>query len=352
MQPSHTSEFVEVNLQILGIRNYNEDVLLLVIPTMTYSETVLVMVGSKIINKVLSLMTIGELVKATTTWQQAHFGAVMLGLLQLSHSGSHKNSLGKGAKHSSQKGEPVEVWKFSLDDIKGLVCTTQKVTIPPFGTVNVHASTSVKGHCMWVHVLTEPMPGPQLPAAVVPMAAYGELHPGSSRVPICLCNLNAHTIEIPTKAMVGQVAPANQVPPVVHLTRTTKEMSNKASKGWDLEALDLQGLTEWPESEQEQAGELLLKWEHLFAHSDLHLGKTTLIKHKIQLMDQTPFKEHYQHIPPHMYNDVRSHIQEMLDISAICKLHSLWASAVVMVWKKEGGLRFCINIRKLNKLDC
>ena len=43
--------FVEVNLQILGIKNYNEDVLLLVIPTTTYSETVPVMVGSKIINK-------------------------------------------------------------------------------------------------------------------------------------------------------------------------------------------------------------------------------------------------------------------------------------------------------------
>ena len=32
--------FVEVNLQIPGIRRYNEDVLLLAIPTMTYSERV------------------------------------------------------------------------------------------------------------------------------------------------------------------------------------------------------------------------------------------------------------------------------------------------------------------------
>ena len=30
-----------------------------------------------------------------------------------------------------------------------------------------------------------------------------------------------------------------------------------------------------------------------------------------------PFKEYYQCIPPHMYNDVRAHIQEMLDIDAI-----------------------------------
>ena len=162
----------------------------------------------------------------------------------------------------------MEVWKFSLDDIKGPGHTTQKVTVLLFGTINVHASTSVKGHCMQVHVLMELMPGPQLPAAVVPTATYGELHPGSSRVPICLCNLGACTVEIPTKAMVGQVASANQVPPVVHPTRTTKETSNKASKGWVLEASDLQGLTEWPKSEQEQARELLLKWEHLSAHSD------------------------------------------------------------------------------------
>ena len=75
--------FVQVNLQILGIRNYNADVLLLVIPTMTYSKMVPVEVGSKVINKALSFMTIRELAKATMTWRQAHFGAVMLGSLQL-----------------------------------------------------------------------------------------------------------------------------------------------------------------------------------------------------------------------------------------------------------------------------
>ena len=35
-----------------------------------------------------------------------------------------------------------------------------------------------------------------------------------------------------------------------------------------------------------------------------------------------------------MYDDVRAHIQEMLDIGAIRKSHSLWASAVVLVCQK------------------
>ena len=61
-----------------------------------------------------------------------------------------------------------------------------------------------------------------------------------------------------------------------------------------------------------------------------------------------PFTEHYRCIPPHMYDNVRAHIQEMLDISAIHWWHGPWASTVALVWKKDGGLRFCIDLRKLN----
>ena len=261
--------FVEVNLQILGIRRYNEDVLLLAIPTTAYSERVPVMVGSKIIDRALGCMTVGELTKATATWQQAHFGAVMSGLLQLSRSSAEKLAL----QNLSGESGPVEVWKHQLDGVKGAVCTTQKVTIPPFQTMTVKGNAGVKGHCMKIHVLTEPALGPQLPAAVVPIATYEELHPGSSRVPICLHNMSSCSMEVPAKTMVGQVMPANQVPPVVHPTRTTENKNVNTPKGWVLKALDLQGLKEWPESEQRWARELLLKWEHLFAQNNLDLGK-------------------------------------------------------------------------------
>ena len=93
-------------------------------------------------------------------------------------------------------------------------------------------------------------------------------------------------------------------------------------KGWVLEALNLQALEEWSEAEKVQAREILLKWEHLFACSDLDLGKAALIKHWIELTDWIPFKEHYWYIPPHMYDDMKAHLQEMLDIGAIRKSHS------------------------------
>ena len=128
----------------------------------------------------------------------------MSGSLQLSH-----NSSEKLVKHNlSREGDPVEVWKYQLVEVKGAVCTTQKVTIPPFQTLMLKGNAGIKGHCMKVHVLMEPALGPMLPAAVVPIATYGELHPGSSSVPICLHNMSSRSMEDPTKMMVGQVMPA------------------------------------------------------------------------------------------------------------------------------------------------
>ena len=49
-----------------------------------------------------------------------------------------------------------------------------------------------------------------------------------------------------------------------------------------------------------------------------------------------------------MYHDVKAHLQDMLDIGAIRKLHSPWASKVILIQKKGGSLRSCIDLRKLN----
>ena len=251
------------------------------------------MVGSKIIDQVMEMMTMGELMRATATWKQAHFSAVMSGSLQLPHATS-KEDRGVGKEvSSSPSSNPTASMGFCLDDVWVPVCTTQKVTIPPLGTISIHGNTGVWGHCMQVQMLAKLAQGPQLPTSMVPTATNRELQPGSSKVPICLRNLSAQPIEVPTKAIVGKVAPANQVPAVVLLMETLGGSVHGIQKGWILEALNLQSLEEWSEAEQVQARELLIKWKHLFACSDLDLGKTSLIKHQIEVTDLMPFKEHY-----------------------------------------------------------
>ena len=64
---------------------------------------------------------------------------------------------------------------------------------------------------MQVHMLAELVRGPQLPTSDVTTATQGELHPGSSQVPICLRNLSACPTMIPVRVITGRVAPANWV---------------------------------------------------------------------------------------------------------------------------------------------
>ena len=108
------------------------------------------------------------------------------------------------------------------------------------------------------------------------------------------------------------------------------------------------GIESWTEQQQCSVRKLLEEYQHLFALNLKELGKTSLVQHEIKLSDKTPFKERYRRIPPHQYEEVRKHLQEMLDIGAICRSTSPWASPVVLVCKKDGSLQFCIDLRKLN----
>ena len=145
----------------------------------------------------------------------------MSGSLQLPHTSSNRTGVEKEPIHSSPGLDTVEEKEFCLDDVWGPVHTTWRVTILLFGTISIHSNTSVRGHFMQVLMLAEPTPDPQLPTLVVLTVTYTELHLGSSQVSICLQNLSTHSVKIPTKAVVGQVMPANHLPLVVLLAESS-----------------------------------------------------------------------------------------------------------------------------------
>ena len=104
----------------------------------------------------------------------------------------------------------------------------------------------------------------------------------------------------------------------------------------------------WGPELKTELHELLKEYSFLFAMDSMDLGKTDLIQHHIELTDYTPIKDRYRRIPPHQYDEVRKHLREMLKIGAIRKSNSPWASPMVLVCKKDGSLRFCIDLHRLN----
>ena len=110
----------------------------------------------------------------------------------------------------------------------------------------------------------------------------------------------------------------------------------------------LDHLKEWPPELAKKAVALLLEFHHVFSLEPNEIGCTDATKHVIELMNDEPFKERFHRIAPPLVDEVCHHIQEMLDCGAIRPSQSPWCNAVVLVRKKDGSLRFCIDFCCLN----
>jgi len=73
------------------------------------------------------------------------------------------------------------------------------------------------------------------------------------------------------------------------------------------------------------------------------------VRHRIDLTDDTPFKQKHRRIPPAMIDEVRGHLQQLLASGIIRKSYSPWASNVVLARKKDNSLRMCVDYRQLNQ---
>ena len=107
--------------------------------------------------------------------------------------------------------------------------------------------------------------------------------------------------------------------------------------------LELSGLESWTEENKERDLNLLAKYHDIFALEDGEMGCTEAAEHKIEVTDPKPFKEKPRNIPSYLVEEVKEHLDHMLDVGVIKPSKSAWSNAVVLVWKKDRGLRFCID---------
>ena len=88
---------------------------------------------------------------------------------------------------------------------------------------------------------------------------------------------------------------------------------------------------------------LWAEYHDIFALEDEEMRCTKAAKHKIEVTDPKPFKERLRNIHSGLLEEVKEHLDHMLDVGVIKPSKSAWCNAMVLVWKKDGGLRFCIN---------
>ena len=107
--------------------------------------------------------------------------------------------------------------------------------------------------------------------------------------------------------------------------------------------LELSGCESWTEENKGRVLDLLAEYHDIFALEDGEMGCTEAAEHKIKVTDPKPFKERPRNIPSGLLEEVKDHLDHMLDVDAIKPSKSAWSNAVVLIQKKDGGLRFCIS---------
>ena len=115
-----------------------------------------------------------------------------------------------------------------------------------------------------------------------------------------------------------------------------------------LEKLNLNRLAHWSPRNAVVMRELVLVYHDVFTLESNELGCTSAIEQEICIENSKPFKEQFRHIPPLLLEEVCTSLWDMLEAGAIHLSQSLWCNAVVLVRKKDGTLRFCVDFRCLN----
>ena len=100
--------------------------------------------------------------------------------------------------------------------------------------------------------------------------------------------------------------------------------------------------------EKRELEKFLYDFRSLFAVENGPLGRTSAVKHSIKTRGP-PIRGPFRRIPHSLQGTVATEIQKMLKQDVIRKSKSPWSS-IIMVRKRDGSWKFCIDFWKLNEV--
>ena len=274
-------------------------------------------------------------------------------------------------------------------DFQGMVVVKEDLWIPTHdahGTwvsrkVVVRKTVVIPARCeqlVIAHVVTAPtQPGDQLSAYLMePELALEETHgimsavslhdKTSGDIPVLIQNPTNQSVTLVPDMILGHVvdpmeakwAPAKSDNSQAHVAHEVVmcDPSSEAGKVGAPQQLpshltDLyeRSCTHLNELQKSALQKLLIEVQDVFSKNNYDIGRTDRIEYVIDTSDATPVKQAPQWLNPEAAAAADEIVDELLVHKLIEPSDSPWASPIVMVKRKDGRFRMCIDYREVNK---
>ena len=196
---------------------------------------------------------------------------------------------------------------------------------------------------------------------IVKAATKGEiliprtLHKGGDNPVLCLINLSDHYVELEKgEVMAYAEEVCSKVEPIgiqkVEVAEQGGQENGKREIPEHLTNLFDKSKGELNGQEQTQLSELLCEFEDVFAKSEFDLGKFITIQHGIDTGTNRPVKQRIMRTPLRFAGEGEAQLKKMLGEWVIPLAVSERVSAPVLIRKRCGSVRWCVDYRDLNAL--
>ena len=249
------------------------------------------------------------------------------------------------------KGQTLSCWTPGETALACRVLIKEEVVIPSWSERVIEVDIANSGYLAMNGLV---QPSPEVIADKEVLMMPGVISTRSPTVNVRVINFGESEVTLHPKQSIGSCESYYELPQshsetkaaelrIIHkvsseLTKTLEDMVNKASP-------------EMTASEKEQWKDLVWRFRGIFATSKADLGKTRLVRHKINTGNAVPIRIPARRLPLGKRKTEHEEVKSMLERGVIQPSTSPWASPIVLVTKKDGTTRFCVDYRALNEVS-